>query len=266
MSALPTRASARVLGYALRDAIRSRWAPAYAVFFAVVTDALFRFSGGGEQVLLSLLNVVLLLVPLVCLVFGVTVLYGARPFVELMLAQPLRRRDLFAGLYGGLVAPLALALVAGVGLPFLWHGGVALAAPLARLLGAGVLLTAAFLALAFWIVVRVEDRLRGLAAALVLWLALAVVYDGLVLLVAHVFSAYPLERPMIGLAMANPISLARVLLLLKLDVAALLGYTGAAFERFFGSAWGTGLTLGALGVWVAVPLGRAARRFDRRDF
>ena len=28
-----------------------------------MTDALFRFGGGGEQVILSLLNVVLLLIP-----------------------------------------------------------------------------------------------------------------------------------------------------------------------------------------------------------
>jgi Cu-processing system permease protein len=259
-------AAAKVLRYELRGAFRGRWAVLYALFFGVVTDALFRFSGGGEQVLLSLLNVVLLLVPLVSLVFGVAYLYGARAFVELMLAQPIRRRDLFAGLYGGLLAPLALALVLGVGLPFAWHGGAAFAGPLVRLLGAGVLLTAAFLALAFLIAVRIEDRMKGLGAALLLWLVLAVVYDGLVLTVAYAFSAYPLERPMIALAMLNPISLARVLLLLSLDVAALLGYTGAAFERFFGTAWGTGLTLAALLAWVAAPLALALRRFRRKDF
>ncbi|HLT46136.1 MAG TPA: ABC transporter permease subunit [Rubricoccaceae bacterium] len=266
--AVPAAPSAAVpvLRYALRDAVRGRWAPLYALFFGAVTDALFRFSGGGEQVLLSLLNVVLLLVPLVSLVFGVAYLYGARAFVELMLAQPIRRRALFAGLYGGLLAPLALVLVLGVGLPFAWHGGAALAGPLARLLGAGVLLTAAFLALAFLVAVRFEDRMKGLGAALVLWLLLAVVYDGVVLMVAYAFAAYPLERPMIALAMLNPISLARVLLLLDLDVAALLGYTGAAFERFFGTAWGTGLTLGALLGWVAAPLALALRRFHRKDF
>ena len=257
----------RLLGYELRDVIRSRWALAYAAFFLVVTDAFFRFSGGGEQVVLSLMNVVLILIPLVSLVFGVGYLYNAREFTELMLAQPVRRRDLFLALYGGLMVPLALGFLLGVALPFAWHGAAAEhAAPLVRLLLAGVLLTAAFLAIAVLLAVRFDDRVKGLGAALLVWLGLAVLYDGLVLLVAYTFSAYPLEAPMLVLTMLNPISLARVLLLLSMDVAALLGYTGATFERFFGGGLGSVVALGALGLWVAAPLALAYRRFTRKDF
>jgi len=257
----------RLLSYELRDVFRSRWALAYTAFFLVVTDVFFRFSGGGEQVVLSLINVVLILIPLMSLVFGVGYLYNAREFTELMLAQPVRRRDLFLALYGGLMVPLALGFVVGVGLPFVWHGAAAQhAAPLVRLLVAGVLLTAAFLALAILLAVRFDDRVKGLGAALLVWLGLAVVYDGLVLLVAYTFSAYPLETPMLLLTALNPISLARVLLLLSVDVAALLGYTGAAFERFFGNGLGSALALGALLMWVVVPLGLAYRRFARKDF
>lgn len=259
-------AAGKVLAFELSDALQSRWALGYAAFFLVVTDALFRFGGGGQQVVLSLLNVVLILVPLVCLVFGTAYLYNARPFVELMLAQPVRRGALFAGLYGGLLLPLATGFALGVGLPFAWHGAGAFLPTLGRLLLVGGLLTAAFLALAFLVAVRFEDRVRGLAVALLAWLFLAVVYDGLVLAAAAAFSAYPLEGPMIALGALNPISLGRVLLLLTLDVSALLGYTGAAFERFFGTALGTGLSLGALAAWVAVPLALARRRFLRNDF
>ena len=258
----------KVLAYQLNDVVRSRWAIVYALFFLIVTDALFRFGGGGTQVILSLLNVVLILIPLVSLIFGTMYLYSTREFVELMLAQPVRRTDLFAGLYAGLLLPLALGFVLGVGLPFLWHGAAVgdHLPTLGRLLGVGVMLTAAFLALAFWISVRFEDRVKGLGAALLLWLFLAVVYDGLLLLVAYTFSAYPLEQPMIALGLLNPISLARVLLLLTLDVAALLGYTGAAFERFFGTGLGTLLSLAALVAWWAIPLVLARRRFLRKDF
>ena len=257
----------KVLRYELRDVLRSRWVLAYALFFAVLTDALLRFGGGGSQVVLSLLNVVLILLPLVSLLFGVLYLYNARDFTELMLAQPVRRGALFAGLYGGLFVPLALGFAGGVGLPFLWHAmppGVL--GSLVRLVLAGVMLTACFLALAFVIATRFEDKARGLGAALVLWLLLAVAYDGLVLLVVYTFSAYPLEGPMIVLSLLNPVSLARVLLLLTLDVAALLGYTGAAFERFFGGALGTGLSLAALLMWWLVPLWFARRTFLRKDF
>lgn len=263
-----SRTTTKILKYELSDVLRSKWALAYALFFLVVTDALFRFGGGGTQVVLSLLNIVLILIPLVSLVLGTSYLYNARAFTEMMLAQPVRRGDLFAGLYGSLLLPLAAGFVLGVGLPFVWHGAaVAEYLPtLGRLLLAGVLLTAAFLALAFLIAVRFEDRVKGLGAALLLWLFLAVVYDGLVLLIAYTFSAYPLEQPMIILGVLNPVSLARVLLLLTLDVAALLGYTGAVFERFFGTGLGTALSLGALLAWWLVPLGFAHRHFLRKDF
>ncbi len=259
--------AAKVLGYELRDVLRSYWVVAYGAFFFLLTEALLRFGGGSGQAVLSLLNVVLILLPLVSLLFGALYLYNARDFTVMMLAQPVTRSHLFAGLYGGLFVPLALGFVVGVGLPFLWHDATAdTLSTLARLLFAGVMLTASFLSLAFLIATRVEDRAKGLGLALLVWLGLAVVYDGLVLLVVYAFAAYPLEGPMIALALLNPISLARVLLLLTLDVAALLGYTGAAFERFFGSGMGTLLSLGALLAWWLVPLWLARRQFLRQDF
>ena len=66
--------------------------------------------------------------------------------------------------------------------------------------------------------------------------------------------------------MANPIDLARVLILLRLDVSALMGYTGAVFERFFGSTGGALLASLALVMWTGVPLLLGARRFQRKDF
>jgi len=86
------------------------------------------------------------------------------------------------------------------------------------------------------------------------------------LLVATTMAEYPLELPLLGLTILNPVDLGRVLLLLNLDAAALMGYTGAVFERFFGSALGTGVTVGALAFWVAAPLFLGMRRFVARDF
>ena len=108
--------------------------------------------------------------------------------------------------------------------------------------------------------------MRGLGAAVGLWLALTLLYDGLVLLAAFALADYPLERPMLALMLANPVDLARVLLLLRLDVSAPMGYTGAVFERFFGSAGGAALAAGALALWVAVPAMLGARAFRRKDF
>ncbi len=257
-----------VLRYELQDLRRSRWVMGYTLCLLLLTEALLRFGGGGPRAVLSLMNVVLGVVPLVGIVFGTLYLYGSRSFIQLLLAQPVGRGELFAGLYAGLALPLAAGFLLGVGLPFLWDGGGegSLAGPLTMLLGAGLLLTLVFTALAMLVSLLVNDRAKGLGLAILLWLVATALYDALIVLVATTLSDYPLELPLIGLTILNPIDLARVAMLLRLDTAALMGYTGAVFERFFGSPLGVGLSAGALILWWAGPLVAARRRFCRKDF
>lgn len=260
--------TAKVVKYELSDVARSRWLTGYTLFFLVATEVLLRFGGGGSKALLSLMNVVLLLVPLVSAVFGTMYLYNAREFTELLLAQPVRRDQLYAGLYLGLALPLSAGFAAGLVAPFLVHG---VDDPgqwrlLAALVLTGVALTCVFVALAFVIAIRSEDRVRGLGAAVGVWLLFSLLYDGLVLLAVLLFADYPLERPLLALMMANPVDLARVVLLLQFDVSALMGYTGAVFERFFGGAGGIAVAAAALAAWVAAPVVLGLRAFRRRDF
>lgn len=240
----------------------------YTVLLLGLTLLLLRFGGSGERALLSLLNVVLLLLPLMSVVFGTLYVYNDREYIELLLAQPVGRGAMFAGLWAGLVLPLAGALILGVGLPFMFHagGGEVPFRSLLLLLSTGTLLTSAFTSLAFLLALRFEDRARGFGTALLVWLVCAVVYDGVVLLVVALFADYPLETPLLVLTVLNPLDLGRVLLLLDLDVAALLGYTGAVFQRFLGTTLGAGVAVLALLAWTVVPLTLGARRFARRDF
>ena len=262
------RVVARVAAFQARNVVRSRWLLAYAGFFVVTTDALLRFGGDDGRALLSLVNVVLFVVPLVALVFGATYLYDAREFTEVLLAQPVGRTPLFAGLLLGLAGPLALAFAAGVTLPFALHGvgGHASAVTLATLVGCGVALTLTFVALAFFVAARTDDKVRGLGLAVALWLAFGLVYDGAVFVAVATFADYPVERPLLGAMLANPIDLARVLLLLRFDNAALLGYTGAVFARFFGGAAGPLCAATGLLAWIAGPVAAGIRAFRRKDF
>jgi Cu-processing system permease protein len=257
----------RVATYQASNVLRSRWLPAYVLFFALVGDALLRFGGDGGRALLSLVNVVLFVVPLVALVFGTTYLYDAREFTEVLLAQPIGRRPLFGGLLLGLAAPLALGFAAGVAAPFALHGvgDHASAVTLATLVACGMALTFVFVALAFVVATRSDDKVKGLGAAVGVWLAFGLLYDGAVLLAVAVFADYPVERPLLGAMLANPIDLARVLLLLRFDNAALLGYTGAVFTRFFGGA-GALLAATVLAGWIAAPVALGLRAFRRKDF
>lgn len=252
----------------LRDAVRSRWLTVYAVFFALLSDGLLRFSGSDEKAILSLSTVVLIVIPLVTLVLSTIYVYNAREFTELLLAQPVKRSSMFAGLYLGLTIPLAGGFVAGVTLPFLVRGGgePAQRGALLTLLAIGVVLSAVFTAIAFWIALRAEDRLRGLGMAIGVWLLLGLLYDGAVLVVVAVFADYPIERPLLALSFANPIDLGRMLMLLRLDVAALMGYTGAVFQHFFAGPSGVAMASAALVGWIIVPLALSARLFRRKDF
>ena len=258
----------KVARYQARDVLRSRWLAMYGMFFLAVTEGLLRFTGGDARAILSIASIVLYVVPLVTLVFATVYLYGAREFIELLLAQPVDRRRLFFGLYLGLSVPLAAALLVGVCVPFVAHGfdDPTQRGMLAALLGAGVALTMIFSAIAFCIALWCEDRLKGLGAAIGVWMLCAIVYDGLVMAIVAAFADYPLERAVLALTVANPIDLARVTLLLQLDVSALMGYTGAVFQQFLGGALGTLVAAGALSLWIIAPITLGLRAFQRKDF
>jgi Cu-processing system permease protein len=261
-------ATLRLARYEMRNVVRSRWLIGYTLFFLIATDALLRFSGAQPGALLSLANVVLLVIPLVTMVFGTMYVYDAREFTELLLAQPIGRRRIFLGLYLGLLLPLVAGFVAGVCIPVTVHGAwtAELRGTVATLLATGAALTAVFTAVALWIAVGVQDKVRGLGAAITVWLGAAVLYDGIVLLLATIFADRPLEHALLGLMLANPIDLGRVVLLLRFDISALMGYTGAVFERFFSGATGLAVAAAALVLWAALPAMAGMRAFQRKDF
>jgi Cu-processing system permease protein len=257
-----------LLRLSAREAVRGRWLIGISVMIAVAGELLLRFSGGGATTLVSLIDVVLIATPLVGLVAGTVQVHHARDLTELLLAQPVSRRRLFLGLYLGSAGPLAVALCLGLLGPFLWHGmlGGELGARLTPVLAATVGLTFISTALAFLIALRIDDRVRALGVALAAWLVAAVVWDGAILLVAMLFGDRSVEGVFLGMLALNPLDLARVLLLLGTDAAALLGYTGAVLQHVLGTNPGRAALIATLGLWLVVPLGVAARAFQRKNF
>jgi Cu-processing system permease protein len=268
MNAQTTNPTRKVIKYELSDIIRSKWVLAYMIFFLGLTESLFRLGGSSTQVMLSLTNAILILIPLVCLVFGTMYIYTARPFIELMLAQPLKRQSLFTGLYLGLTLPLTLGFILGIAVPFAFHGVTFSVSqkPLIMILLTGTLLTFIFNALALLIAVRMEDKVKALGLSIFIWLFFTVIYDGLVLATVQYYGDYPLEKPIIAMTLLNPVDLARVLLLLQFDISALMGYTGALFEQFFGSLLGIVVSLTAMTIWIIVPFLLGRRLFQKKDF
>ncbi len=262
------RQIATLARYSALELARSWWTACYCLFFMVLAFAFFAFGEEPAQAVVSVLNVVLLVVPFVSIVMGVLSFYTAREFAELLLAQPVGRLTVFFGQYMGTAASLALAFAIGLGIPFVWYGWNAReqSGTLVALLFGGILLTFIFVALAFALAVRTENRLKALGAAIFLWLFFALVYDGLILAVIVAFSSFPLEKVLLGLIILNPLDLARILILLRLDVAALMGYTGALFRQFFGSPLGIVAASACLTVWMALAVAVGASTYVRRDF
>lgn len=258
-----------VLNYQWQDLLRSKWIVAYGLIFLVLTESLIRFGGADARAMLSISNVMLLFVPLVGMLYGALYLYQSREFIEVLLAQPLDRGNLFWGLFGGIALPISAAYGMGIGVPMGIHGmfqNEAATGAISILL-LGIVLTLLFSGLGFWIALRYYDeRIKGLGFTLVIWLFLALLYDGLVLLVVFAFGDYPLERAVLFLTMANPVDLARIIVMLEFDISALMGYTGAIFKRFFEGGTGIMVSAGLLVAWVALPLWRAGKLFNRKDF
>lgn len=258
----------RIALFSVRDVLRSKWGILYMLFFFLATEGLFRLQGDTSQVTISLIGLSLILIPLTSIIFGTMYIYYSREFIELLVTQPVRRRTVFGGMYTGLTFSLITAFVVGVITPFVLRGAHTPAewSTLALLLTAGSCLTTAFVGLSFYISLLSEDRGKGLGIAIFVWLATAVLYDGVIMIVAYAFASYPLETPMLILAMLNPIDMARVFLLIKVDMAALMGYTGAVFERFFGGSQGALVSIAVLLLWTVLPFWAGLRRFARKDF
>jgi len=254
--------------FSLKDVSRNMWLLIYTAFFALVTIGLFQFQGHSGKVIVSITSICLVLIPLVSILFGTMHFYNQREFTELMLTQPVKRRTVYTGIYLGLATALVIGFLAGVGFPYLIFGmgGEIEIVSLLVLIVVGTALTLIFLAVSFLIGAIFDDKGKGIAAAISFWLVTAILYDGFILYIATVLSDYPLEKPLLALSMANPIDLARVVLLVQSDIAALMGYTGAVFNRFFGTSLGIAIALLSLTVWIAAPLHWGLARFRKKDF
>lgn len=264
----PVSAALKVMKYGFFDLLRSRWIIIYTLFFFAITGGLLYFSGDPSQAVLSTLNLVLLVIPLVSLVLGLSYYYYTRDFVELILTQPIPRPSVFLGHYAGVALPLVASFLIGSGVPFLVYAlrHEADVNVIISLLVSGCLINLVFSALAFWIGLANEERVRALGIALAVWLGLTMVYDGLLMLFIVLMQAYPIERALIGLSILNPIDLSRILVLLKLDSAALMGYTGAVFQTFFGSFWGLFISTASLLLWTLIPVLMGLRTFVKKNF
>ncbi|RYF82697.1 MAG: ABC transporter permease [Chitinophagaceae bacterium] len=252
----------KILKYVLYDIVRNRIVVGYTLFLLVASMGLFALESDPSKAVLSLLNVILLTVPLISIIFATIHFYNSYEFMELLVSQPIKRSQIFLSEYMGTALSLSMAFLVGVGLPLMLNSPDFTTV---SLLLVCVCLTFIFTSLAFLASVITRDKAKGIGIALLLWFYFALLYDGLVMFVLFFFSDYPLEQASLAMITLNPIDLGRIIVLLNIDISALMGYTGALYKSFFDNASGLLYAFGLMLVWIFVPLWIAQRIFNKKD-
>lgn len=252
----------RIIKFIVLDILRNKIVLFYTLLLALLSWAVFSLEDNSTKGLLTLLNVILLTVPLVSVIFSTIYLYNSSEFIELLLSQPIHRSRIWWSLFFGLSISLIFSFMIGAGIPILLYapGDVGL-----MMLLVGICITAVFVALAFLGSVLTRDKAKGIGMAILLWLFFALMFDGLVLFLLFQLADYPIEKMMVGITALNPIDLGRILILLHLDVSAMMGYTGAIFKDFFGTFLGIIIAFTVLFLWIVFPFWVSLRKFKNKD-
>jgi len=185
----------KIVKYVIVDILRNKIVIAYTAFLLVMSLSVFNLEDNASKGLLSLLNVILLIVPLVSIVFSTIYMYNSSEFIELLVSQPLRRKTIWLSLFSGLTVALSLAFFIGAGIPILFYQPTGTGI---MMLTTGILLSIIFVAIALLASVTTRDKAKGIGKVILLWLYFALLFDGLVLFLLFQFADYPLEKAMVG--------------------------------------------------------------------
>ena len=252
----------KILKYVIFDIVQNKIVLLYTFLLLVLSLSIFSLENNSAKGLLSLLNIILIIVPLICIIFSTIYIYNSAEFIELLVSQPVKRKTIWLSIFSGLSISLSLAFFVGVCIPVLiYHAdttGI-------MMMATGLFLTVVFVGIAMLAAGITRDKAKGIGLAVLFWLYFSLIFDALVLFFLFQFQDYPLEKVMVFLSFLNPIDLARIQILLQMDISALMGYTGAVFREFFGTYTGIIISFIGLFCWIIVPLLASLRIFKRKD-
>ncbi len=252
----------RLIKIILLDILKSKIVLVYILILAILSWSSFALEDNSAKGILTVLNVILFTVPLVAILFATIYLYNSSEFIELLLSQPIQRKKIWLSLFIGLSLSMIFAFFIGAGIPLLIYSPDIVGI---MMLIIGSLISVIFVALAFLCSILTRDKAKGIGIAIMTWLYFALLFDGMVLFLLFQFSDYPIENAMVGVTAFSPIDLARIQILLHLDVSAMMGYTGAIFKDFFGTSVGLIASFLLLCLWVIVPFTISMRKFRTKD-
>ena len=250
----------------LRDALRNRWFVLFTLAFAGLALALSALSQpNGTQLRLasysrtaaSLINLVLLFVPLISLTLGTSGLASDRETGALayLLAQPVNHAEVLLGKYLGTAIALIASLTLGFGV-----AGLALTFQDQNSDPAGYMITVLFacllalalLSVGFLIATVVRKTSTAVTGGLFAWLVLVFVGD-LGLMGATVITQMPIQS-VFWIATLNPLQMFKMSAILNIQAnLEVLGPVGMYATEQYGMTLLPMMIVGLL-LWIIVPL------------
>lgn len=260
----------------LRDALRNRWFLLYTLSFIVLSAGLsyLALAGAGMTGLAgfgrtsaSLINLILLIVPMMALTIGAQSLAGERERKTLtyLLAQPISRTEIFLGKYIGLALSLLAALALGFGLAGLFMALNGAGDPTAYLQLLVLSFALSLIMLGIGCLISVSTSRTGVAVGVSLFLWLGFVFLGdLGLMGTAIVLRIPIAN-LFWLALANPLQVFKMAAIVNIhSTLDVLGPAGVyAMQRFGDGLWL--LFVGVLALWALLPAALAGIQFSLRN-
>lgn len=253
-------------GKELRDAWRNRWFVLYAVTFVGLALAMAWVSVAGimgsgfaglGRTAASLVNLVVLIVPLMGLTLGAGAIAGDRERGLLLytLAQPVTLGEIVAAKFWGLASALLAALLVGFGAATLIIAGPGAGAEIGSFvafLGFSMLIALAMASLGLVISALSASAATASGVALFVWLLLVLLGDLGLMGTALVLE---LRAPaLLAVALINPLQVFKLAAVVAIRGGAeVLGPAGLYASQQFGGAL-LPLLSAILVLWVVAPL------------
>ncbi len=259
----------------LQDARRNRWYLIYVLVFTALSLALawlgmtglgdYGLAGFGRTAA-SIINIVLLIVPLMGLTLGAISLAGERERSTLLylLAQPVTQLEVLLGKYIGLGIALFSALIFGFGISGILiaiQGGTAEVRLYSLMVMLAFLLALVSLSLGFLISAIVRKGSTAVSIALFVWLLLLVFGDLGIMGTAMVLKLGVSQ--LLTLTLLNPMQIFKIAAILNIRGSLeVLGPAGIYALRTYGAQLMPVLVTILL-AWTLVPLGLAYTAFRK---
>ena len=150
------------------DILKNKIVLLYTLLLFVISWSVLGLDSNYTKATLSLLNIVLLVVPLVSIIFSTIYVYNSSQFIELLLSQPIARGKIWLNIFIGLSSALILAYLLGCGVPILLYSSIETGFSLIII---GLMLSVIFTAFAMLSSIGSrETEAKGIGISIFVWL------------------------------------------------------------------------------------------------